>query len=39
MNIGTLGQPNVVAIQHQGKIYELYIINIFYEKYIYIFKN
>jgi len=29
MNIGTLGQPNVVAIQHQGKIYESYTINIF----------
>jgi len=27
MNIGTLGQPNVVAIQHQGKIYKLCIIN------------
>lgn len=27
MNIGSLGQPNVVAIQHQGRIYKSYIID------------
>ena len=26
MNIGALGQPNVVTIQHQGKVYNLYYI-------------
>lgn len=43
MNIGTLGQPNVVAIQHQGKIYGSYIIdtfmrNIYFMRIIYFFK-
>lgn len=38
MNIGTLGQPNVVAIQHQGKIYKLYIINISIKNMIYFLK-
>lgn len=27
MNIGNLGQPNVVAIQHQGRMYKSCIIN------------
>jgi len=44
MNIGSLGQPNVVAIQHQGKLYKLCLINDccknikFFFKLIYIFQ-
>lgn len=37
MNIGSLGQPNVVAIQHQGRIYKSNVIYFFF-KLTYIFQ-